>query len=89
MLSAKEIGASSSIDSQTVQQLKDGLAQRQNALSVLINLVKDHIPNANLSGVLNNLNLQVSDNISMVRNNSPLGNQRSTSESHNNNGNCS
>ncbi|KAI3501947.1 hypothetical protein L1887_29976 [Cichorium endivia] len=33
--------------------------------------------------------VKVPDNISMARNNSPLGNQISTSESHNNNDNCS
>ncbi|KAI3767662.1 hypothetical protein L2E82_17978 [Cichorium intybus] len=82
----KDNGASCSTDPQTVQQLKDGLARTQNALSVLVNLVKDHIPNVNLSGVLDNLNFEVPDSFSMAHNNSPLGNVRSPSESHHNNG---
>lgn len=59
MPTVKDTSASSSTESQTVQQLKDGLARTQNVLGVLFNLVKDHIPNANLSGVLNNLNFEV------------------------------
>lgn len=50
---------SCSNDSEIVEQLKDGLACTQSALSVLFNLIKDHIPNANLLGVLNNLNIEV------------------------------
>lgn len=59
MSTVKENGASPSTDPETIQQLKDGLSRTQNSLSVLINLIKDHIPNANISGMLNNLNLQV------------------------------
>ncbi|KAL4590661.1 hypothetical protein LXL04_003601 [Taraxacum kok-saghyz] len=44
-----------------------------------------HIPNANLFGVLNNLNFEVPDNLSMVPNTSPLGNRRSSSDCHHNN----
>ncbi|XP_023741116.1 uncharacterized protein LOC111889214 [Lactuca sativa] len=86
MPAVKDNGASSSTDPETIQQLKDGLSCTQNALSVLINLVKDHIPNANVLGMLNNLNLQVPNSFSVVPNHYPLGNQRSSFESHHNNG---
>nr|KAJ0195475.1 hypothetical protein LSAT_V11C700375270 [Lactuca sativa] len=84
MPAVKDNNASCSTDPQTVEQLKDGLARTQHALNVLFNLVKDHIPNANLSGMLNNSNLEVPDNLSMVPNISPLGNRRASSESNHN-----
>nr|KAJ0222291.1 hypothetical protein LSAT_V11C200100170 [Lactuca sativa] len=84
MPGVKDNNVSCSTDPQTIEQLKDGLTRTQHALNVLFNLVKDHIPNANLSGMLNNLNLEVPNNLSMVPNISPLGNRRASSESNHN-----
>ena len=42
----------SSTDSQTIQQLKS-------VVNVMLNIIQEHIPNANLSTVLNNMNIEV------------------------------
>ena len=51
MPAAKKNGDSSS-DSQTVLQLKS-------VVNVMANIIQEHIPNANLSAVLRNMNIEV------------------------------
>ncbi|XP_071726157.1 uncharacterized protein [Rutidosis leptorrhynchoides] len=62
---------SSSTDSDDVQQLKTELAHQKNIVSVLVNLFQEHIPNANLSGVLSTLNVQIPDTSSSNPSDSP------------------
>jgi hypothetical protein len=47
-----ENSGDSSTDSQTIQQLKS-------VVNVMLNIIQEHIPNANLSAVLNNMNIEV------------------------------
>ncbi|CAH1442161.1 unnamed protein product [Lactuca virosa] len=75
---AKKNGDSSS-DSQTVHQLKS-------VVNVMANIIQEHIPNANLSAVLRNMNIEV-PSISSVPNNSISVNQISPVRSQDNNGN--
>lgn len=51
MPSVKKNGDSST-DSQTIQQLKS-------VVNVMLNIIQEHIPNANISEVLNNMNIEV------------------------------
>ncbi|KAJ9544537.1 hypothetical protein OSB04_024244 [Centaurea solstitialis] len=78
MPSVKKSGDSST-DSQTIQQLKS-------VVNVMVNIIQEHIPNANISEVLNNMNIEV-PGISSVPNNSHSVNQRSPLRSGTNNGN--
>ncbi|KAJ9546594.1 hypothetical protein OSB04_019137 [Centaurea solstitialis] len=78
MPSVKKSGDSST-DSQTIQQLKS-------VVNVTVNIIQEHIPNANISEVLNNMNIEV-PGIASVPNNSHSVNQRSPSRSGTNNGN--
>ena len=44
--------ANSSTDSQTIHQLKS-------VVNVMLNIIQEHIPNANLPAVLTNMNIEV------------------------------
>ncbi|KAK9072461.1 hypothetical protein SSX86_008895 [Deinandra increscens subsp. villosa] len=51
-------------DSQIIQQLESAtqtISQLQGAFNVMVNIIQEHIPNANLSAILSNMNLQVSN----------------------------
>nr|KAJ0191520.1 hypothetical protein LSAT_V11C800446750 [Lactuca sativa] len=61
--------------------------QRKTMVNVMANIIQEHIPNANLSGILSNMNIQMPGNTSTVPCNSNLVNQRASSESHHNDGN--
>ncbi|KAL8216173.1 hypothetical protein R6Q57_023010 [Mikania cordata] len=67
-------------ESETINKLKSDV----NALAMII---QDHIPNANLTPVLSNLNVEVPGNGSSPHNNSLSVNQISSSKSQNDNGN--
>ncbi|KAK1415308.1 hypothetical protein QVD17_31087 [Tagetes erecta] len=69
----------SQTDSQTINQLTS-------VVNVLMNVIQEHIPNANLSTVLSNMNIQVPGIGSSVRNSSSSVNEISSSRSHNNKG---
>ncbi|KAL8232187.1 hypothetical protein R6Q57_001965 [Mikania cordata] len=70
-----------SAESETIDKLKSVV----NALAMII---KDHIPNANLTSVLSSLNVEVPGVGSSPRNNSLSVNQISSSRSENDNGGC-
>nr|KAJ0222218.1 hypothetical protein LSAT_V11C200094810 [Lactuca sativa] len=61
--------------------------QLKTMVNVMANIIQEHIPNANLSGILNNMNIQMPGNTSTGPRNSNLVNQRASSESHHNDGN--
>ncbi|KAL8246024.1 hypothetical protein R6Q59_007240 [Mikania micrantha] len=67
-------------ESETINKLKSAL----NALAMII---QDHIPNANLTPLLSNLNVEVPGIGSSPHNNSLSVNQISSSRSQNDNGN--
>ncbi|KAK9050291.1 hypothetical protein SSX86_030739 [Deinandra increscens subsp. villosa] len=51
-------------DSQIIQQLESAtqtISQLQGAFNVMVNIIQEHIPNANMSAILSNMNLQVSN----------------------------
>ncbi|PWA38496.1 transposase, Ptta/En/Spm [Artemisia annua] len=77
MLSQRNNGASSSTSSQTVEQR---LAQTEDVLYTLVNLLKDPTRNSNLSDVLRSMNIEVPDNFSPGQNNSTNGNQGSSNQ---------
>ncbi|KAJ0780743.1 hypothetical protein HanPI659440_Chr06g0241211 [Helianthus annuus] len=52
----------------------------------MVIVIQEHIPNANLSSVLSNTNIQVFGIGSLVHNNSLLVNRISSSRRHNDNG---
>ncbi|KAL8238350.1 hypothetical protein R6Q59_019431 [Mikania micrantha] len=66
-------------ESETINQIKS-------AVSALAMIILDHIPNANLSPVLSNLNVKVPGIGSSPHNNSLSVNQTSSSRSQNDNG---
>ncbi|KAJ9562174.1 hypothetical protein OSB04_007334 [Centaurea solstitialis] len=80
MPAVKENNANFSTDSQTIHQLKS-------VVNVMLNIIQEHIPNANLPAVLSNMNIEIPGGSSSVPNNSLSVNQRSPSGSNNNNGN--
>ncbi|CAI9280368.1 unnamed protein product [Lactuca saligna] len=57
-------------------------------VNVMANIIQEHVPNANLSGILSNMNIQMPGNTSTVPRNSNSVNQRASSESHHKDGNC-
>nr|KAJ0195321.1 hypothetical protein LSAT_V11C700344130 [Lactuca sativa] len=61
--------------------------QLKTMVNVMENIIQEHIPNANLSGILSNMNIQMLGNTSTVPRNSNSINQRASSESHHNHGN--
>ncbi|KAL8266384.1 hypothetical protein R6Q59_003728 [Mikania micrantha] len=65
----------SEINSQTIHQL-------QSVVNVMMNIIYEHIPNANLSTVLKDMNIQVPCIGSSTLNNCLFGNQLSSSRSH-------
>ncbi|GKB99766.1 hypothetical protein Tco_0985903 [Tanacetum coccineum] len=71
MLSVRNNGASSSTSSQTVEQR---LAQTEDILYTLVNLLKDPTANSNLPDILRSMNIQIPDNFSPGQNNSTNGN---------------
>nr|KAJ0214518.1 hypothetical protein LSAT_V11C400211650 [Lactuca sativa] len=79
MPTVKEKVVSCSNDS-SVEQLKT-------MVNVMENIIQEHIPNANLSGILSNMNIQMPGNTSTGPRNSNSVNQRASSESHHNDGN--
>ncbi|KAL7591973.1 hypothetical protein Lser_V15G31582 [Lactuca serriola] len=60
--------------------------QLKTMVNVMENIIQEHIPNANLSGILSNMNIQMLGNTSTVPCNSNSINQRASSESHHNHG---
>ncbi|GJT30010.1 transposase, Ptta/En/Spm [Tanacetum coccineum] len=71
MLSLRNNGASSSTSSQTVEHR---LAQTEDILYTLVNLLKDPTANSNLPDILRSMNIQIPDNFSPGQNNSTNGN---------------
>ncbi|GJT63783.1 hypothetical protein Tco_1015263 [Tanacetum coccineum] len=71
MLSLRNNGASSSTSSQTVEHR---LAQTEDVLYTLVNLLKDPTANSNLPDILRSMNIQIPDNFSPGQNNSTNGN---------------
>nr|KAJ0226424.1 hypothetical protein LSAT_V11C100031880 [Lactuca sativa] len=61
--------------------------QLKTMVNVMANIIQEHIPNANLSGILSNMNIQMPGNTSTCPRNSNSVNQRASSESHHNDGN--
>ncbi|CAI9279401.1 unnamed protein product [Lactuca saligna] len=62
--------------------------QLKTMMNVMANIIQEHIPNANLFGILSNMNIQMSSSTSTAPCNSNSVNQRASSESHHNDGNC-
>ncbi|KAL8230003.1 hypothetical protein R6Q57_014903 [Mikania cordata] len=58
----------------------------QSVVNVMMNIIHEHIPNANLSTVLSDMNIQVPRIDSSTLNNSISGNELSSSRSHDNEG---
>ncbi|KAJ9561708.1 hypothetical protein OSB04_006868 [Centaurea solstitialis] len=79
MPAVKANNVNSSTDSQTIHQLKS-------VVNVMLNIIQEHIPNANFPVVLSNMNIEIPGVSSSVPNNSLSVNQRSPSRSNNNNG---
>ncbi|XP_076914119.1 uncharacterized protein LOC143572995 [Bidens hawaiensis] len=77
MPATKSSGASLT-DLQTIDQLK-------NVVGAMVVIIQEHIPNANLSSVLNNMNIQVPAIGSLVHNNSLSNDDISSSRIHNDN----
>ncbi|GJU97116.1 transposase, Ptta/En/Spm [Tanacetum coccineum] len=71
MLSLRNNGASSSTSSQTVEQR---LAQTEDVLYTLVNLLKDPTTNSNVPDILRSMNIQIHDNFSPGQNNFTNGN---------------
>ncbi|GJT84894.1 transposase, Ptta/En/Spm [Tanacetum coccineum] len=71
MLSLRNNGASSSTSSQTVEHR---LAQTEDILYTLVNLLKDPTTNSNLPDILRSMNIHIPDNFSPGQNNSTNGN---------------
>ncbi|KAL8251713.1 hypothetical protein R6Q59_035406 [Mikania micrantha] len=78
MLATKDEGDFAS-NSQTIHQL-------QSVVNVMKNIIHEHIPNANLSSVLSDMNIQVPCIGSSSLNNCLSGNQLSSSRSHDDEG---
>ncbi|CAI9298708.1 unnamed protein product [Lactuca saligna] len=58
--------------------------QLKTMLNIMANIIQEHIPNAKLSGILSNMNIQMPGNTSTVPHNSNSVNQRASSENHHN-----
>nr|KAJ0208514.1 hypothetical protein LSAT_V11C500268150 [Lactuca sativa] len=62
--------------------------QLKTMVNVMANIIQEHTPNANLYGILSNMNIQMPGNTSTIPRNSNSVNQRASFESHHNDGNC-
>ncbi|CAH1448644.1 unnamed protein product [Lactuca virosa] len=83
------VGRMSTVKEKVVSCSNDpSVEQLKTMVNVMANIIQKHIPNANLSAVLSNMNIQMPDNTSTVPRNSNSVNQRASSKSHHNNGNC-
>nr|KAJ0210343.1 hypothetical protein LSAT_V11C400174540 [Lactuca sativa] len=60
--------------------------QLKTMVNVMANIIQEHIPNANLFGILSNMNIQMPGSTSTAPCNSNSVNQKASSESHHNDG---
>nr|KAJ0197086.1 hypothetical protein LSAT_V11C700381610 [Lactuca sativa] len=63
---------------------KRGVEQLKTMVNVMANIIQEHIPNANLSGILSNMNIPMPGITSTVLRNSNSVNQIASSKSHHN-----